>query len=322
MHLAAPFQIGGVHEGLAEAGRAPVVDTEHRVTAIGEPLVRGMEPPDVARPRPAVHQQHHRPGLALHGCTRTREVTNEVKSVAGARDHRLHPHQRCLVELRPCREQQARALLRPVIMKELRGCRIARVSDQPVALIVREIGGLDVAGQDFRQIGVVGGVGAIGDLPAPAQVHRRRRDRPRAHRRERHVGNIGFGVLGQHARYAGCQVLRNQGRLIATARVEPIEFIAVVAEFVRPRGHGVGGVDMSERLPLAAGAALEIVIAAVVIEALREADAKLRVGEETAEAIIVLDARTGASGGIDAVDFKKALVALVVRDQKLIGETR
>src|SRR5262249_44881708 len=60
VHLAAPLAIGGGHEGLAEAGRASIVDAQHRVAAIGEPLVRGIESPLVAEIRPAVNHQDPR----------------------------------------------------------------------------------------------------------------------------------------------------------------------------------------------------------------------------------------------------------------------
>ena len=39
VHLAAPLQVAGVDERLAEAGRAAEVDRQHRVAAVGQPLV-------------------------------------------------------------------------------------------------------------------------------------------------------------------------------------------------------------------------------------------------------------------------------------------
>ena len=34
MHAAAPFVVGGGHEGFAKAGRAPVIDAQHRIAAV------------------------------------------------------------------------------------------------------------------------------------------------------------------------------------------------------------------------------------------------------------------------------------------------
>ena len=63
VHLAGPLLVAGVDEFLAEAGRAAVVDAQHRVAAVGQQLVLGVEAPAVAAPRAAVHDQHHRQRL-------------------------------------------------------------------------------------------------------------------------------------------------------------------------------------------------------------------------------------------------------------------
>ena len=42
-YLAAPLQVLGVHEGLAEAGRSTEVGQKHGIAAVGEPLQQGKE---------------------------------------------------------------------------------------------------------------------------------------------------------------------------------------------------------------------------------------------------------------------------------------
>ena len=75
VHFAGQFAIGGVEECLAEAGRAAIVDGQHRVAAVGKPLVHAVVAVLVARPRAAVHVQHHRQrplGLAIVVAVRAR----------------------------------------------------------------------------------------------------------------------------------------------------------------------------------------------------------------------------------------------------------
>jgi hypothetical protein len=55
VHLGGPFLVAGVDELLAEAGRAAEVHAQHRVAAVGEELVRSVQAPRVAAPRPAVY---------------------------------------------------------------------------------------------------------------------------------------------------------------------------------------------------------------------------------------------------------------------------
>src|SRR5262249_59275382 len=65
VHPAGPFEVGGVDKGFPDPGRAAVVDAEHRIAAIGEPLVRGVKTPAVTRPWAAVHEEDERKRLAL-----------------------------------------------------------------------------------------------------------------------------------------------------------------------------------------------------------------------------------------------------------------
>ncbi len=60
VHRAPPLLVAGVAERLAVAGRAPVVDLDADVAAVGEPLRLRVVAPHVAGPRPAVHVEHGR----------------------------------------------------------------------------------------------------------------------------------------------------------------------------------------------------------------------------------------------------------------------
>ena len=63
MHPPRPLAISGVDEALAEPRRAAIVDRQHGVAAIGEPLMFGIEPVAVARPGAAVNVEYERYGL-------------------------------------------------------------------------------------------------------------------------------------------------------------------------------------------------------------------------------------------------------------------
>ena len=115
MYAARPFAVAGIDERLAEAGRASVVHAQHVVAAVGEPLVRGAEVGHVARPRAAMDQQYHRAGPACLGIARPRQVADELQSIARGDEHRLHRHQRGIVERRPGREQAAHRAGRAVV---------------------------------------------------------------------------------------------------------------------------------------------------------------------------------------------------------------
>ena len=60
VHRPCELHVRDVDELLAEAGRAAVVGWQYGVTAIGEPLMRRIEAPDVTRIGTAVDHQHER----------------------------------------------------------------------------------------------------------------------------------------------------------------------------------------------------------------------------------------------------------------------
>src|SRR5262245_5569278 len=77
---------------------------------------------------------------------------------------------------------------------------------------------------------------------------------------------------------------------------------------------------MRERLPFAVRPALHVFPAAILARAQGETHPELRVGEETNEAIVLLQQRARAGRNVDSEDIEEALVALIVRDQELVGE--
>src|SRR5207253_9266180 len=89
VHLAAPFQVGRVDEALAEADRPPEIHAEDRIAAIGEPLMRRGQGPDVAGPRAAVPQEDHGQGLARSGAARARDIADQLGPSAGPYGYRL-----------------------------------------------------------------------------------------------------------------------------------------------------------------------------------------------------------------------------------------
>ena len=118
VHLAGPLAVGGVDEILAEAGRAAVVDAEHRIAAVGQPLVIRVEAPAIARPRAAVHVEDHRHRLVRHavviriGARRQRQVAHQVQAVA-ALDHAVvHLHERIVGQVVAIVEQEDHLPLR------------------------------------------------------------------------------------------------------------------------------------------------------------------------------------------------------------------
>jgi hypothetical protein len=56
--FAAPFPVAGIRKRLAEAGGGPEVDGQDGITAVGEPLVPGVETPRIACPRATVWGKH------------------------------------------------------------------------------------------------------------------------------------------------------------------------------------------------------------------------------------------------------------------------
>ena len=87
VHRTGPLKVAGVDEVLAEPGGAAIVNAQHGIAAVGQPLVPRIVAPVIARPRPAVDEQDHRqrlvrfPVLVRVGPNRKGAVADKVEAV-------------------------------------------------------------------------------------------------------------------------------------------------------------------------------------------------------------------------------------------------
>src|SRR6202012_4912210 len=100
VHFGAPLVVAGGHEVLAVPGRAPVVDLDTQVTAVGQPLGLGIPAPLVPDLRPAVHVDH-RGQVPPVGAGRERQVPVDGEAVAGGEAERLHGRPLVALQLGP-----------------------------------------------------------------------------------------------------------------------------------------------------------------------------------------------------------------------------
>ena len=141
VHLAAPLQVAGIDEALAEAGRAAEVHRQHRIAAVRQPLVARVEAIAVARPRAAVHQQHHRQrrlGLRLFA-GRQRQVRHQLQTVARADDLAAHRRQPIGREI-GARGEQLGDLGRAAVVEMIGGRRLRRARHHDPAAVVAACG--------------------------------------------------------------------------------------------------------------------------------------------------------------------------------------
>src|SRR5262249_48316165 len=81
-HLAAPFAVAGQSVRRAVTRRPSKIDLQDRVASTGQPLNDRIPLPDVARPGPAVDQQHHL-RILRRGPRGQGEIARQWKPVAG-----------------------------------------------------------------------------------------------------------------------------------------------------------------------------------------------------------------------------------------------
>ena len=111
IHLAAPFLVARIHERLSEAGRAPEIHAQNRVTAIGKPLMHRVIAEMIAGPGATMHEQHHGQGLVWParvvciGPLGQGKKRHKVEPVSGLDHDRVHVRERRVSELRPRVEQ-------------------------------------------------------------------------------------------------------------------------------------------------------------------------------------------------------------------------
>ena len=121
----------------------------HEVAAVGQPLGLGVEAPDVAGPRAAVHVEHGRAGSRRLDARREGEVAVDGQAVAGGEGERLHLGQLVLRQGGLVLEQERRLLGVPVV---------GVVADRPVVVRVgHQPGAVGVVVADEGQVARVDG---------------------------------------------------------------------------------------------------------------------------------------------------------------------
>ena len=134
------------------------------------------------------------------------------------------------------------------------------------------------------------------------------------------VNDVGLVVGMRAGCLAGRHVDGEQRRLVAAARVEHIQRVAVGAEIQR-----LGAVEIADRhgqkvLPAAVGAAHHVFGAAVGRKAHAEPQLKVAVGDEPGKFVVLEQQLARAGDDVDPEQVEVALVARVVPEQHLVGK--
>mmetsp|Transcript_8707 Transcript_8707/g.18499 ORF Transcript_8707/g.18499 Transcript_8707/m.18499 type:complete len:262 (+) Transcript_8707:678-1463(+) len=112
-----PLFVTLMEERLTVAGRATVVHLQHGVSAVCEPLRRGVVSPRVTRPGASVHQEHHRGRFGGIGAS---EVRHELQAVARRNPNVFHVCE-LVVKKRLLAYEERRSLLGGPIVHQIFG---------------------------------------------------------------------------------------------------------------------------------------------------------------------------------------------------------
>ncbi len=326
MHGGPPLAVAGGGEGLAEPGGAAIVHRQHRIAAIGQPLVVGVAAVIIPRPGAAVHEQHHRQRLARRGkalgaaAPRQGEIGGEREPVAGGDFQRRHARERRADQFGAADEQAGERTAIAVVEMGFRRCRDRVVDHHPAAIVVGARGDMHVALEPFLQKRQIVADGGIDHVPLGAQIiHRPGLDLVRV-RIGHHAGDIRLRRGGDLVHLAGFQILGDECGGIAAAAVDPVQRVAVAGEAHRA---GVGAVleaDAGERLVLHHIALhAEEILAAVLARALRQADIEILIHQEAAIALVLQCQRQLAAGQIQAIDIVPARIPVVDADHDMVA---
>ena len=327
MHLAAPFEIAGGKESLAETGRAAEVRRQHRIAAVGQELVQRVVAIDVPRPRTAVGHKHQRNRRLRPACPvrvaarRQGEIGGLHQPVARADLHRMHGRQHRSGQLRPGQIELGQLAARPLIEPGRRGRGDRIDAHHPEIVRMGARGDRDFTLQGALQEVQIGLHGRVERDPLGGQIGGRIGFHPSGNGVEHGVGDVDPGVFRQHGAGARGHVLGDQGGGVATAGVDPVERLAVGGEAQRIDGGRIVEADAFDGL----GPGDAVLDAVIVLAAIRPgpraaAHRQGLVDQERAEAIILEHQDERARGEVERIDVVPARIAVVHPDQDAVGD--
>ena len=223
VHLAAPLQVAGVDERLAEAGGAAEVDRQHRVAAVGQPLVLAVVAVGVAPPR----ARRGRTAPAARACPACRRRWRRCPAAGSGRRpasavarldlHRVHRLQRRALEL-GAGDDRAWSASWPCGRRDRRRCAVT----------------------GSRRRSTLSSAGARGDADLAVQLVFRKSRSALDRRVERRplglqiVDRIGLDLAGLRVGHARRR--HRRGRLRRATRVSPVAMSCATRRRCRGRG--------------------------------------------------------------------------------------
>ena len=190
----------------------------------------------VAAPRPAVHEQHHwhrlvRNAVAvLVAAGRQREIGDFRQAVAGFDFQRMHRRQRCADKFGSRDIELLQRLGLAVIEIKRRWGGHGIDADRPQIVGIGARRNADFAFQVLLQEFEIALYRGIDRGPLGLQIGDRKGFHLAGFRIGQRAADVGFVALGDHGGLAARHVLGDQHRLVAAARVDPVQRLAVGGE--------------------------------------------------------------------------------------------
>ena len=325
VHLQAPLPVAGIEEGLAEPGRAAEVDAEDAVAAIGEQLVGGVEAIGIARPRAAMHQQHHRhrrggPAGALRiAARRQSEVAGQGQAIAAGDLDRMHRLKRRALQFRAGGVEPGQRHRRAVENVVRQRARQRVVPDDPHGIVIGAAVDPEIALQPLAQPRERGGHGRIGRVPAGGEIGHRVGLDHAGQRVAQGLADIGAVVFGNQGARAGRSVLREQRGGVTPAAVDPVERTAVGGVARRRGGQRVfhrRGLERLGRDHIVLDP--EVIRPPARILLHRHAQGQGVIGLEPGMGVVFQHQRQRPGGKVEQMDIVPLRIAVVEADQQLV----
>ncbi len=326
LHLAAPLAVAGVDELLAEAGGAAVVDAEHRIATVGQPLVDGIKAPRVAPPGTAVDpddrgQRIARPtataGIAVR---RQRVVGHERLAVAGLDGLGVHPCEGETLEIRPVGEHQVGRLGRAVVPVVLHRAVVQLEGDDPVLVVRGPAENRDLSVGDGLEVLEVTLDLLVDDVPLTPQIRRGRGLDVALGRVNQHApAHVGVAVLDERLGRAGGEVDGLERGRVATAAVDHENLVAGLVEAHDAAVQHVLGGNRRERSPLGLLVHHQQLLTAVGQLAGDQTNAVIVVRPHRGEAFVALELHALARLDVDHVEIVPVTIADVQPDHDVAG---